>query len=411
MGKKYVIIADDLTGSNDTGIQFLKAGFASSVILDPAALSSMEECGAVVVDTESRNIPASEASGILERIIPCLAPLKGKRVIYKKVDSTLRGNIAAETAVLREGLHLPLTVFAPAYPRNKRTARDGLLLMDGVPVAETEMGRDSRKPVTTSSLAETLGGSGTAGVRPVSLAEIREFRIPDILRKAGGKGSFSFDTETDEDLQLIVEGVTEAALPEDVLWVGSAGMAEAMVASPCPVLLVMGSLSPKSALQARYVLSEQLAAPVRMNVGELLRDREAEESRLAEAVSRFLRERKHVLLVSSLEEEQIETGRRSGAGELVSESLAAVVSRVLSSVRVGGMFITGGEVAIRVVCALGAGGTSLVEEVEPGIPLVCLIGGEYGGLPLVTKAGGFGEEETMAHCVAVLSAFRDGRKK
>ena len=191
--RRYVVIADDLTGSNDTGIQFLEAGYRSLVILDPAELSSLEDHGATVVDTESRNAAAAEAARVMGAVADYLEPMRGRRIVYKKVDSTLRGNIAVEVAVLEHRLGLPVTVFAPAYPRNGRTVRDGLLLLDGVPVAETEMGRDPRKPVVTSSLQKTLRGEeGWETVRHVARDAIRNGYIPRegniLLRRGDGGG-------------------------------------------------------------------------------------------------------------------------------------------------------------------------------------------------------------------------------
>jgi len=404
MDKSFVVIADDFTGANDTGIQFLKAGYGSTVILAPEAFSSFEKNGAVILDTESRNIPSSEAAEILRNAVPHLSGSKGKRVFYKKVDSTLRGNIAAETAVLREELGFQLTVFAPAYPGNKRISRDGLLLLDGVPVAETEMGRDPRKPVVTSSLAETLLGAGKNSARTVSLDEVREKKIPSILEAAGCSGVFCFDAETEEDLRLIADGVSGTVPPEDVLWVGSAGLAEALVAFSRPVLLVVGSVSPKSAAQARHVLEKGLASPVLVDVDALLDDMASHETLLTEKTVSLLKNGKNVLLTSSLEEWQVEAGRKADAGERISGSLAAVVSGVLENAEVSGIFITGGEAAIWIVRALGGEGTSLLEELEPGIPLVRIMGGKADGLLLVTKAGGFGVRETMEHCIEALSS-------
>jgi len=409
MDSRYVIIADDLTGANDTGIQFLKAGYSSSVVLDSGALRDLGAGEAAVLDTESRNIPEREAAAVLEKALPHLAPLKGKGIFFKKVDSTLRGNIRAETAVLRNGLEFSLTVFAPSYPGNRRTAVNGVLLLDGVPVAETEMARDPRKPALTSSLAECLQGREAAEVRTVSLDEIRGGMVPAILESSGFRGTFCFDGETEADLGLIAGGVLASVPAEEVLWVGSAGLAGALVSAPRPVLLVVASLSPGSAFQARHVIDRGLAAPVHADIGELLTDGPAEAERLAREAAALLRRGRNVLLASSLEERQVEAGRNADAGERISAVLADAVSRILAACGAGGVFVTGGEAAIHVVRALGGRGVSLVGEVEPGIPLVRLIGGPLEGLPLITKAGGFGAPETMERCIGVLSAFR-GKK-
>lgn len=405
MSRKYLVIADDLTGANDTGIQFLKAGFKASVTLDPAALAAMEDGGALVLDTESRNIPEGGAAEILKKAAPYLAKFRGSHIFYKKVDSTLRGNIKAETEVLMEELAFTLAVFTPAFPRNKRTSKNGLLLLDGVPVHETEMGRDPRKPVTTSSLAESLLGRRASSARSVSLEEVRGGRIPAILEEAGKKGVFCFDAETDGDLRVIARDASLAAPAEDILWVGSAGLAEALVGARPPALLVVGSLSAVSSRQARYLLDNGLAMPVLADIAALGHSAMAEEGRLIEAAVSLLRRGENVLLSSSAEEAQIEAGRKSGAPEEIGESLARAVAEILKKAEISGLFITGGEVAVKIVRALGGGGVSLLEEVEPGIPLVRLAGGPFEGLPLITKAGGFGSEDTLKNCIGVFSSL------
>ena len=402
MKGRYIVIADDFTGANDTGIQFLKAGLPASVILDPKALASVGEQGVAVVDTESRNIPPSEATAVLESVAKELMAHRGKRVVYKKVDSTLRGHIALETEVLRRALDFPVTAFTPAFPKNKRTVIDGQLLLDGVPVAETEMGRDPHSPVTTSSLRDTLRGDSDLSVHPLSLEEVRGGRIPALLKELGNRGAFTFDTETEEDLRLIVNGLTAAMPPEEILWVGSAGLAEALVTRRSPLLFVVGSLSPRSALQARKLLEARDVIALGVHIQALLQDGEGEEARLKTAIVEGLRRGKTVLLASSLEEEQIAAGRRAGASEAICAALASVVSKVFQSALPSGLFVTGGEVAIWIVRALGAGGTDLVEEIEPGIPLVRLRGGGFHGLPVVTKAGAFGVEDTMINCYEAL---------
>ncbi len=404
MPKKYIIIADDLTGANDTGIQFLKAGFRASVTLDPAALEAMRDHGAVVVDTESRNIPGEDAAKILKSAVPYLAKFRGERVFYKKVDSTLRGNIRAETGVLIEELAFPLTIFTPAFPRNRRTSKGGLLLLDGVPVHHTEMGRDPRKPVTTSSLAESLLGERAGSARAVTLEEVREGRIAAILEEAGKKGVFCFDAETDEDLRAIARDASAVRPAGDILWVGSAGLAEALVDAVPPVLLVAGSLSAVSARQARHVLDKKLARPVLADIGALLGDSGAEERRLAEKAADLLNRGENVLLSSAVEDSQIEAGRNAGEPEQIGESLARIVKNILAAAEISGLFVTGGEVAVKIVRALESGGVSLIKELEPGIPLVRLVGGQYEGLPVVTKAGGFGSDGAMERCIEVLAS-------
>lgn len=404
MDARYIVIADDFTGSNDTGIQFLKAGYEVSVILDVSAISSITDKGVViVVDTESRNVSAKEAATRLETVAAYISPLRRGGIVYKKVDSTMRGNIAIETATLRDRLNFPVTAFTPAYPKNKRIVKDGLLFLDGVPVAESEIGKDPRKPVATSSLKETLRGKSKLEVRHISLSEIRGGKVPKILKIAGGNGAYTFDADSDNDLQLIVKGLCSVLPPEEILWVGSAGLAEALTTRSRPVLFVAGSISAKTALQARTLLDLTDVSPVPVDIHALMKDPACETRRISGAVSPLLRQGRSVLIGTSLNEEQIEAGRKGEASEVVCQTLSAAVSEILDTVDISGLFVTGGEVAVWIVRALGATGTDLVGEIEPGIPLLCLRGGRLHGLPVITKAGAFGGERTMIECFSVLS--------
>ncbi len=123
-----------------------------------------------------------------------------------------------------------------------------------------------------------------------------------------------------------------------------------------------------------------MAAPVPADIGALLSDGPGEAERLAREAAVLLRQGKNVLLTSSLEEHQVKAGRNADAGERICAVLADAVSRILAAWGAGGVFVTGGEAAIHVVRALGGRG-SPGRRVEPGIPLVRLIGGPLEGLP------------------------------
>ena len=62
---RYLIIADDFTGANDTGVQLRRRGLATSVIFSGKKLPVGTGC--LVVDTESRGTTAETASASVER--------------------------------------------------------------------------------------------------------------------------------------------------------------------------------------------------------------------------------------------------------------------------------------------------------------------------------------------------------
>ncbi|WP_166396252.1 nucleotide-binding domain containing protein [Rubrobacter marinus] len=96
--------------------------------------------------------------------------------------------------------------------------------------------------------------------------------------------------------------------------------------------------------------------------------------------------------------------RGADAGEVV-ETLAGVVARLSEEGIFDALVLTGGDTAVGVARGLGASGIRLVGEVGAGIPVGTLIGPRP--YPVVTKAGGFGEDGTLADIVEALT--RDGK--
>ena len=90
-------------------------------------------------------------------------------------------------------------------------------------------------------------------------------------------------------------------------------------------------------------------------------------------------------------------------------ALAAALARLLAphlARNVGGLVATGGETARALLAAAGVPALRLAGEVEPGVPLGAALGnGPARGLPVVTKAGAFGTEATLARCVEALMAL------
>ena len=94
--------------------------------------------------------------------------------------------------------------------------------------------------------------------------------------------------------------------------------------------------------------------------------------------------------------------------DTVAQRLGSLAAQAIGATRAAGVVATGGDGARQVLLALGAGGIALVDEVMGGVPLGTLTGGTADGLPVVTKAGGFGTEDVLVRAVR---AIRDRRFK
>ncbi len=405
------VIADDLTGAADCGIAYCLAGLSTFVSLGTAAPPADVEV--VSVDTDTRHEAAEIAA---ERTFTAAAHAyrSGSRSIYKKIDSTLRGNVGVEVAATHRAAALhtkgaPIVIAAPAFPGTGRTMRDGRVLVKGVPLDQTDTWRGSGM-AGPADLASILAGAGLS-VDRVGLDVVR--RGPDALRAhlqdllGSGVNAVVCDTDEEQDLRMIAEG--GARLSEPVVWCGSGGLARhhaAANARPAKrplklpdrtgsVMVLVGSRSDLAREQARLLASRRGLETITVAPETLLAREGPPWAAAAGAVRGAIAAGPDVLLVSGLEHLL-----DLGSGLALAAGLAQLALANVSSLR--GVVATGGDVARAVMLALGAGGLHLVGEVEPGVPIG--VTGTEPPLALVTKAGAFGDPGTLERC---RNALRD----
>ncbi len=420
-GRKIVVIADDLTGANDTGVQFAKQGLKTIVLMRvEGPLAELEE-DVLVIDTQSRALPPEEAY----RSVSAAALLfKGRDpfgVLYKKIDSTLRGNLGAEIDAVMDACALDVAVVAPAFPGNGRTTVGGMHFVAGTPLEATEIGRDPVCPVDESHIPtllarQTKRAVGHVGVRDILagpdgiLAAMRRLQ-------AAGRPVIVCDAWRDEHLKMIA--LAGARLETPVLWVGSAGLAEhvpqvlgvsASTAGKGPVLVIAGSVSGVTRNQVALLSQRGDVVFVEANPCSFLEPAAAmtETERCCRIAVDAIRSGKDAVIVSGYRDElvarTIDAGRSSGlsgrqTSEAVASALGVLCSRIVSSAPPAGLVLTGGDIARSCCGRLSADGISVTREVAPGIPMGVLKGGPCSGLNVVTKAGAFGAEDALCRAV------------
>jgi D-threonate/D-erythronate kinase len=386
------VIADDLTGAADTGVQFVHAGYRTAVFFRATEVIE-DNLDAVVFDTDSRAMPAGFAA---KRVVDAAHAASEARTVYKKLDSTLRGNVAAELAAALGGARRERVVVAPAFPAAGRTTVGGIQRVHGVPVDETEMANDPQTPVkeahVPSLLAHAFSLVGALGADDIADPELVRGALEDYECVVA-------DAERDADLEALVRAVPD---PARVLWAGSAGLALALGSvypGPCaetagvqrapvrPVLVVVGSLSGVVREQVRRLVEAHGAVDVPVEGKE-----PNAVQRAVEAASGVLSGRT-CAVVHSPEE-------RVASSESVLGSLSEVTALLSEEGLFEGLVLTGGATAVGVARRLGASGIRLEGEVETGVPVGALIGPRP--YPVVTKAGGFGGPGTLVGAVETL---------
>ncbi len=421
MAARLGVIADDLTGANDTGVQFARDGARTLVPFEWHNLDALgRQADVVVLNTNSR---AASPRVAAQRVKIAAQALRkaGIQAVYKKIDSTFRGNIGAELDALLDVYPVPLAVLTPAYPPAGRAVRDGVLLVDGTPVHKTAIGADPVTPIRESHLPTLLRRHMTHPVHPLPLAVVRKgaSAVTRLFRQWDGSGPAVVlaDAVTPQDLTRLARVILKEGLFG--LAAGSAGLALALSAllpwrrrrlsrpsASAPLLFVIGSQNPTSLAQIRWLEEHGSVPVIRACIRDVVagRDRFRHElDRAASKVRSELHAGRHAILTLA---QPSASGRRRAHSPSVSATLSEFLGdathAVAQSAPLGGLILCGGDIAIATCRTLGAGGVELYGEVEPGVPCGRLVGGPFDGLPAVTKAGGFGKPDVFARALRFL---------
>ncbi|MEU6780141.1 four-carbon acid sugar kinase family protein [Nonomuraea angiospora] len=392
------VLADDLTGAAETAAALMSPARPARIALSvPVAAAAV-----VVADLDSRHHPRA-----FDLVREALAQA-GDRPVFVKVDSLLRGNVAATVAAC---LDAPV-VFAPALPSAGRTVVGGVPYVHGVPLRETRAWRAEPRPAP-ATVAEALGDVPWVHV-PVG-ADPSEVLAAGVVAVC--------DAETDADLDAIVA----ATLGGPARLIGSGGLATALgraldgnrtstkhparldaatapggsarVAAAAPgsgaaspgngrLLVVVGTAEPTAAEQVR-LLVEHGFAHVTLRPADAMgaqpdavgpdaayvRMPTAEPGTAAGRVRDALTSAPVVLTVS---------------GPALTRALADVVREALGETPAD-LVLTGGETARRVLDALGVRELIPLDQVHHG----AVHSRTPQGHSVVTRPGSFGDTDSL----------------
>jgi uncharacterized protein YgbK (DUF1537 family) len=405
------VIADDLTGAADAGIQFGRSG--SQVLLVPhqelAAINPASFNGALTVSTESRNLSPTAAGEQVRQTGMAVYRLK-PQLIYKKIDSCMRGNVGAEVAALADVFGCRGALIAPAFPAQGRTTLHDVHYVRNIPVADSETGRDPASPVRASRLSELIARQCRRPVGRIDAAELdgnpRNLKtfVENLLTQ--GRRLITCDATHQRHLEVIAR-LAGDQFPH-LLLAGSAGLAQALVrcrfeeteappalrAAECHHLLfICGSGS--------NVLRSQVDTLIR-KIGVpryiLVPGRPTTLSVRSNAIAKDLDSGAVVLQLAPVESLVYDNS--------AARQLAAEIAAILRHRRPDGLFLSGGDTAAAVLGAIGARGIRLQVEILPGVIQGTVTGGAGNGLPAITKAGAFGEPDTLVQLYGLLAGGR-----
>ncbi|WP_394740228.1 four-carbon acid sugar kinase family protein [Natronococcus roseus] len=409
-----LVLADDFTGAMDTGHGFAARGCAVRVVVtdpksDDTDRPSSSDADVLAVDLDSRDLEpeaaAAAVSSFLER-----GPVP--EVVYKKVDSTLRGNVVREVDAALEATGAELAVVAPAFPGTGRVTVNGRHLVEGRPLEDAGYGTDSDLPalferseydVTTLSLETILEGTDAVA----STLANRGRDSPEIV---------VCDAVHDRHLEAIAAGARRC--DREVLSVGSGGLASAMSvpnASRSPpeatpegegALGIVGSVNERTLEQLEAVPDDRLVELDPATAVANPREAGREAATELESIRR-----KHGRAVLTGATSRVDVDRASeaavehgvDAGPRVAQALGVAAANATETDPPAGLLLTGGAIARAALEELSASAIALTgEAVVDGIPEGVIEDGPAAGTPIVTKAGGFGDRRSIVNCLNFL---------
>jgi D-threonate/D-erythronate kinase len=422
------IVADDLTGAADSAAPFAASGMRADVqwARQGKLPTDLQASDARAWSTGTRDFPLERESAVRRLTRAAVRRLRqfAPHIYYKKIDSTLRGHLRAELDAMRTELPGRLAVICPAFPANGRTVRGGQLYVGGE-LLET--------------VRAAFGMEGEPLARDMDLVALRidAARLADGLRawRAEGVHTVFCDAETEADLGVLAAAITQCA--DVCLPVGSAGLSSALAAclsagpagrdiagdradiagaaTDCifdgdpnagsasavfdelatgQVVALVGSMHPAARRQARFLAERAGTAPI---VTGAARDYFSAAQEVAQRVEAGDR----IVLVATPDQQNFPL--HPGFGALLYKAFL----EQRRPIRRFGLVLTGGHTAESILGGIdGCDGLAILGQTEPGVVAARIAGsglqgGAVDGRPVVLKAGGFGDDATLARCVGL----------
>jgi uncharacterized protein YgbK (DUF1537 family) len=426
------IIADDLTGANDTGVQFSKKGYNAivSILEESGNIIIPHETDVLVIDTETREIEDKTACQKLRNVLKKLN-FSDKDVFYKKVDSTLRGCIGAELEEMMNILEKDICIFTPTFPSHQRITIGGYLIVNGKPLGLSKYYSGDLKVGEASFIPFLLKQQTSLPIARIDFIDVIKGQevIFEKLNKSYQEGNKIIIVDATEEVHLkdILNSINR--FEGSVLYAGSAGLANYfpeiynknrkfkldMEKNKGPVLIVGGSRNPITKSQITHLRGKIDFFDLNIDIEQILSNRKTIFERYLKDSITVIKNGKNLVIHTNplyndkekinnklmqkynLSFRELELAIRKFLGELT--------AKIVRNSPAGNLILTGGDIALGVCLALGIQNLNIVDELLPGIPL-SIANLKNFNLKIVTKAGGFGEKDTLFKLIKKLTDWR-----
>jgi len=417
--QKYIVIADDLTGSNATCSLFKKIGLRAASILKLQGDINYD-VDVISYSTASRGLDKEEA---YNKVSEAIKILKNKDVLVynKRIDSTLRGNIGTEINAMLDNLEDDrIAVVVPAYPDSGRIVVNKTMLVNGVLLENSDAGKDPKTPIKTSCVESLVQKDIKYSSTYFTLSDIAQ-PIEEIAKKIQEAIKKSrvliFDAVNNEDIIKI----SKAIIHSDI---------NIVTVDPGPftlyyskelqkknhlekkILMVIGSVTATTKKQIEYILQEEDIFLVKMKVEDFFEKETClkEIERVISFIKKGIANYDLFLVTTSPIGDEKKADLQKLAenlnttveeiSKIIANTLTETVVKILKETeKFEGVYSSGGDITIALLEKLKAIGVEIREEVIPLAAYGRIIGGDFPNLKLVSKGGMVGDEKTIKLCL------------
>lgn len=422
------IIADDLTGANDTALQFHQKGANTKILLD-SNCSPKVKAGTEVwaLSSESRNVLLDEAIERVEKAVSTLTENFNFDYFYKKIDSTLRGHIALETMTMLNILNYDAAIVIPAFPQEGRITVGGYHLAKGVPIGKTEMAIDPHSPITESHvptlLKSQLGEEGANIVGIIDLSTVMSGAGPILMRIneliGEGKRLIVADATSLTDIEQIALAINKS--DKKILPTGTASGAQVfskywlagiekennkVSVGSLPKFIVSGTATQITASQVKKLEQSDDyndvnfialdASEILNGVNEALVERVV--TNLKSGVTVCVHTSDLIANFDGFSEDSFNAElTKEKFASMITDFLAELTQKVTEKIEV--ILITlGGETSYKCCKSINSNELQLVDEVAPAISICSDINQKW----VITKSGNLGNSNTLIEILKYL---------
>lgn len=415
------IIADDLTGANDTALQFHQKGASTKILLDSSCEPKIKAGTEVwALSSESRNISPGEAILCTGKAVKTLSENFSFDYYYKKIDSTLRGHIARETLVMLEILDYDAAIIFPAFPQEGRITVGGYHLAKGVPIGKTEMAMDPHSPITESHIPTLLKNQlhenehGLVGI--IELRTVMNgagpvlMRINELIKE--GKKLIVADATSITDIEqialainkcekkLLPTGTAAGAQALSKYWLAGIEKTETEVhIGKRPILIVSGTATQISANQIKKLEQSDDYDDVNFIALDSKTILDGVSDDIVDRISSNLKSGVTVCVHTSdlianfdgfSEDSYNAELTRDKFASMITDYLAIMTQKVME--KIDFVLITlGGETSYKCCKAINSNELRLIDEVAPAISICSDINNKW----IITKSGNLGNSNTL----------------